>query len=78
MMLSKKKANRIAMQVLEEKIVREPDMMRMVPSEIKKSIKNASKKMDIPKKEIAQFVKLMLKKMQQKNFKELNKIIGSK
>ncbi len=75
--LSAARANEIAMIVLQDKLENDGELSRVVPSEIKRQVHNASKKMGIPPKEIAEFMKLMLQKMHTKNIAELDKIIGS-
>jgi len=76
-MLSVERANAIAMKVLEEKLLRDGELSRMVSSEIKRNVNNASKKLGIPPQEVASFIKLMLEKMYKKNVEELDKIIAS-
>lgn len=77
MEISKERANEIAMQVLQEKFERSGDF-KLIPSETKRMVKNAAKKMNIPVKEMAEFVKLMLEKAYSKTIVELDAIISSK
>lgn len=76
MALSEERANAIAMQVLQEKIERNGEL-KLVPSEIKRVVNNSAKKMNIPAKEVAEFIKIMLEKAYNKTIAELDAIINS-
>jgi len=76
MALSEERANAIAMQILQDKVERSGDF-KLIPSEIKRDVHNASKKMNIPAKEVAGFLKIMLEKAYNKTIAELNAVINS-
>ena len=76
MALSQERANEIAMQVLQEKMERSGEL-KLIPSEIKRNVHNAAKNMNIPAKEVAEFMKIMLKKASDKTIVELDEVISS-
>ena len=76
MALSEERANAIAMQVLQEKIERGGEL-KLIPSEIKRTVHNSAKKMNIPAKEVAEFIKIVLEKAYSKTVAELDAIINS-
>ena len=76
MALSQERVNELAMQVLQEKIERSGDL-KLIPSEVKRSVHNLSKKMNIPVKEVAEFMKIMLEKAYSKTIAELDAVINS-
>lgn len=61
MALSQERANELAMQVLQEKVERSGNL-KLTPSEIKRNVHNASKKMNISAKEVAEVMKVMFEK----------------
>lgn len=76
MALSEERANAIAMQVLQDKIERNGEL-KLIPSEIKRIVNNSAKKMNIPPKEVAEFIKVVLEKAYSKTISELDAIINS-
>ena len=76
MALSEERANAIAMQVLQDKIERSGDL-KLIPSEIKRMVHNSAKKMNIPAKEVAEFIKIILEKVYNKTIAELDAVINS-
>jgi hypothetical protein len=76
MALSEERANAIAMQVLQDKIERNGEL-KLIPSEIKRIVNNSAKKMNIPPKEVAEFIKVVLEKAYSKTIAELDAIINS-
>jgi hypothetical protein len=77
MPLTTEKANEIAMKVLQENLEKE-GKIKLVPSEIKRTVSNSAKGMGIPKQEVAEFLKLILEKAYAKTIAELDKIISGK
>ena len=76
MALSEERANAIAMQVLQDKMERNGEL-KLIPSEIKRMVNNSAKKMNIPAKEVAEFVKIVLEKAYNKTIAELDAVINS-
>ncbi|MEA3399411.1 MAG: hypothetical protein U9R00_02780 [Patescibacteria group bacterium] len=75
-MLLKERANELAMQVLQEKIERDGEL-KLIPSEIKRTVHNLAKKMNIPPQEIAGLIKIVLEKAYLKTATKLDEIINS-
>ncbi len=74
MALSTERANEIAMQVLQEKLESDGEI-KLTPSEIKRSVHNTAKKMNLSQKEVAGFIKIVLEKAYLKTVAELDAII---
>lgn len=77
MALTTERANQIAMKVLQYKTERNGEL-RLVPSEVKRAVKNSAKSMDIPVEEAAEFMKIVLEKAYSKTITELDEIIAGK
>lgn len=74
MALTEKKIGEMAMLILQEKL-EEDGQLRLSPHEIKHEIKNFAKKLNLPKDELTEFVKIVMKNAFDKTNVKLNKII---
>ena len=77
MALSKERIGELAMFALQENLEKE-GKLKLMPTEIKRSIKNSAKETKIPEKEIAEFMKVLLTNGFNKTVAELDKFIDSK
>ena len=76
MALSQERANELAMQVLQDKIERQGEL-KLIPSEIKRTVHNSAKKMNVPPQEVAGLMKIVLEKAYNKTIAELDAVINS-
>jgi hypothetical protein len=77
MPITKERVNEIAMIVLQEKMERE-GQLKLVPFEIKRTIKNSAKKMNMPAEEVAEVVKIIFERAYIKTIAEIDKVISGK
>lgn len=77
MALTKERVGEMAMQALQNKLENDGNL-KLMPTQIKREIKNSAKKTGLPVKEVAEFYKILIEEGCKKTIAELDKIIAGK
>ena len=77
MTLSKERIGEIAMYALQHKLENDGNL-KLMPTQIKREVKNSAKKSGFPINEVAEFFKILLEEGYKKTISELDEMIADK